>query len=266
MRALLSVATAVFAVGLAQAPARAQPADDEAIQISRTHFERAQRYEELEDWPRAAAEYEEAYRHYPAPGFLFNLGEVYRLAGDAERAVYYFERYLEEDPHGRGSAAARESLAELKEAVADKQADEPEAAADAEPAEPEHEFEADDLGEVVAQPRAQNSGRTLQIAGIATAGVSAALFSTGIVYGARASSISSELSSTSQFSNERYDQGRKANRRMYVMYGLGTATAATAGALYFFGHQQNAAESRGAITLSPALTPGGLGIFASGTF
>src|SRR5512137_45783 len=84
------------------------------IAAAKQHFTRAQDYQDSGQFDQAADEYLAAYQLYPDPEFLFDVGEVYRLKRDKRRAVEYFEKYLELDPDGRGSADARASVAALK--------------------------------------------------------------------------------------------------------------------------------------------------------
>jgi len=49
---------------------------------------------QLRHYARAAKLYEEAYEAAPAPFFLFNIAQAYRLAGDCESALHFFKEYL----------------------------------------------------------------------------------------------------------------------------------------------------------------------------
>jgi len=68
------------------------------------------------DYDRAIAFYMRAFALDPHPLLLFNVGQVYRLAGCPQRAIPFYERYLMLEPKGAQSAVAREFLAELKRA------------------------------------------------------------------------------------------------------------------------------------------------------
>lgn len=85
--------------------------------LARRDAELAQRAYDARDFERAGAEYAEAYRQAPLPGFLFNLGQCERQLGHRERAASYFRRYLELAPAGRHVPFARELLREVQSPV-----------------------------------------------------------------------------------------------------------------------------------------------------
>ncbi len=104
--------------------ARAQkPEPDQAdIAAAKKHFTAARAHQNAGRFEEAAKEYLAAYELFPDAEFLFNVGEVYRLEGDKQRAVEYFEKYLKLDPNGRGSADARASVEALKKEIAAEEA------------------------------------------------------------------------------------------------------------------------------------------------
>jgi hypothetical protein len=53
----------------------------------------------------------------PDPKLLFNIGQAYRRKGDLANAIVWFRRYLEADPTGPGSRAARSLIDKLESAV-----------------------------------------------------------------------------------------------------------------------------------------------------
>lgn len=66
----------------------------------------------------ALQKYQEAYELKPVPGLLFNLGQCHRQLGNAERALFYFKRYLESGPPAGQAKATRELVTKLEEKVA----------------------------------------------------------------------------------------------------------------------------------------------------
>lgn len=58
--------------------------------------------------------YNKAYDAVPHPEILFDLGQAYRLKGDAVSAVDYYERYLTVEPRGRVASDATHWIAELR--------------------------------------------------------------------------------------------------------------------------------------------------------
>lgn len=109
-RLVLSVLLVACASATAHADDTAS-ADD--VAAAKEHYARAIDHQASERYPEAVVEYLAAYELYASPELLYNVGEVYRLAGDDEAAVDYFGRYLELDPEGRGAARARRVVDQL---------------------------------------------------------------------------------------------------------------------------------------------------------
>ena len=55
---------------------------------------RAQVHYDLGEYGQAIADYEDAYRIAKTPGFLYNLAQSYRLAGDCVTASSMYRNYL----------------------------------------------------------------------------------------------------------------------------------------------------------------------------
>jgi tetratricopeptide (TPR) repeat protein len=262
MRALpIAVSCLLASMILGAGGSWAQPAEPDVADVeqARLHFERAQQYELLEDWERAALEYRRAYEHYAAPEFLFNIGEAYRLLGDPERAIRYYEAYLRVDPEGRGSAAARESIGELREELAADEASsaEEEGAATQGPDVP--------LRHQAPPDRLASGGRALRAVGFAGIGAGAAALATSVYFGQRASSISDEVSAAPIFDPRRYEQGRAANRTMLITSGIG-AVAVTAGVVAYVAGSRAADREAERVSWWPDLTRDAFVISARGRF
>ena len=70
--------------------------------------------------------YVEAYRLMPLPGFLFNIAQCHRQLGHAERAGFYYRRYLALSKQTPPNAPlVRELIAEMDEAVKKQQEPKP---------------------------------------------------------------------------------------------------------------------------------------------
>jgi tetratricopeptide (TPR) repeat protein len=76
---------------------------------------------DLGKFDAALAKYEEAYTLHPAPGLLFNLGQCHRQMGNAERALFFFRRYLESKPTGPQAEATKDLIAKLEVQAAQQQ-------------------------------------------------------------------------------------------------------------------------------------------------
>lgn len=88
-------AVTCLVLGLLGTDARAEETDvAEAKRLAvsaKLHFD-------LGDYAAAIAEYGDAYRLAPRPGFLYNLGQSYRLSGDCVAASTMYRNYLRLSP------------------------------------------------------------------------------------------------------------------------------------------------------------------------
>jgi hypothetical protein len=103
----LSCAMAFVAIAAAS-PARAQPGDakgsaQELAARAKAHFDHA-------EYAAAASDYREAYRLWPSPGLLFNLGQAYRLAGDCLHASQAYREFLHLQPDSPYRATVEQNL------------------------------------------------------------------------------------------------------------------------------------------------------------
>lgn len=104
--------TRALAVGaLIAALAGAAHADGKAD--AKLHHARGRAAFEAGQYESAIAQFELAYKSYPAPEFLFNLAQVYRKLWRCE-ARKYLEQFLATKPEPREEAAARKILAEVE--------------------------------------------------------------------------------------------------------------------------------------------------------
>ena len=54
---------------------------------------------QLEEWDDAIREWEAGFRIKPAPQFLFNLAQAYRLSKHYDKALSFYRKYLYMEPH-----------------------------------------------------------------------------------------------------------------------------------------------------------------------
>jgi hypothetical protein len=92
----------------------ADTADNEA----RAHFARAEKSFSLGNFEAALTAYEAAYDAKPLPGFLFNIAQCHRQLGNAQRALFFYERYLELAPRSPNREAARALIADQRARLA----------------------------------------------------------------------------------------------------------------------------------------------------
>lgn len=88
---------------------------DKGERAARGHFQRAEKSFNLGKFEEALTAYEAAYEAKPLPGFLFNMAQCQRNLGNAERAVFFYERFLALDPGTKNRALVEELLAEQRQ-------------------------------------------------------------------------------------------------------------------------------------------------------
>jgi tetratricopeptide (TPR) repeat protein len=123
----LTLALAVLVASLA-APSGAR-ADD--TQRAKEFFQQGTTYFNLGDFDKAIDAFQEAYKAKPDPLFLYNIGQAYRLKGDAAKAIFFYRGYLRNSPKAPNRAEVEAKISALQ-----KEANEPKAPAAAPPVSP----------------------------------------------------------------------------------------------------------------------------------
>jgi tetratricopeptide (TPR) repeat protein len=120
--ALLVIGSLATSVAAQPAAAPKKQPTQQELAGARAHFKAAEAAKARGDYKAAATEYLAAHELFPDPEFFFNVGEVYRLAGDEPDALTYYQKYLDLEPGGRGAAAARTAVDQLRRSIAAQQA------------------------------------------------------------------------------------------------------------------------------------------------
>jgi hypothetical protein len=115
--AMLCAATAPICVGNAGAEEPPAANAEDAEQRSRAHFKIGRYHLELHQYDEAIREFEIGYRYKPLPLFLYNIAQVAALAGQREKALEYYERYLAASPKAPERAEVQKNIAQLKRAL-----------------------------------------------------------------------------------------------------------------------------------------------------
>jgi tetratricopeptide (TPR) repeat protein len=103
-----------FSVGAT--PARA----DDAEQKSRTHFQLGREHLELREYDEAIHEFEIGYQLKPLPLFLYNIAQVAYTAGEKQKALDNYRRYLKASPHAPERALVTARIDELEQVLANE--------------------------------------------------------------------------------------------------------------------------------------------------
>ncbi len=83
---------------------------------AREHAQKGKAFMDLAKYNEAAAEYEAAYADKPDPALLLNLAQAYRLAGNADKAIFFYRKYLQHVPKSPYRADIEEKIAALEKA------------------------------------------------------------------------------------------------------------------------------------------------------
>ncbi len=106
------VAAAVAFVVLAAQTAHADPESE-----AQEHFKRGVKLYNLGHFQEAIPEFEKAYDFDPQPILLFNIAQSHRQNGNKERALFFYRRYLEQEPNTTKRADVEQRMKELAQAV-----------------------------------------------------------------------------------------------------------------------------------------------------
>jgi len=266
--------------GSVAAQPKAKPTPKQ-LEEARAHFKAAEAAKAKGDFKTAAVEYLAAYERFEDPEFFFNVAEVYRLANDEQTALTYYTKYLELDPNGRGAATARTAVDALRRSIAAKEDAAKHAAEEAakqQAAEAAQKQQADPARQTAPVAQAapapepvdsavpESPGRSMRIAGLATAGAGAVALGVGVVFGLKAQAISKEAAEWDQFDQQRFNEGKSAETTMFILTGVGGAAVVAGGVLYFLGYRAGKTTNADTVTFLPTLGAGHAGFAATGRF
>jgi len=266
---LLGAGLALIGLG---ARAEAQPPEAE-----RLYHEGQQAYDDKR-YDAALALWQRSYALSKRPGLLFNIAQAFRLRGedgDCARAVGSYKKFLRLDSGTARHTAAEAFIDELAECAKATPAPEDEPTT-ADP--PEDGTAQTPAGDPEAAPERRSgsagrqadtepvrstgssSGTALRVIGgiVAAGGVATAVV--GVYAGAQARQLSGELTrecmNGCQWSNiaARDAEGRSAEQRQWILYGVGTGGLVVGVALYYLG----ARAAAPAVAVAPGAGGGGL--------
>jgi hypothetical protein len=72
--------------------------DDPQAAEARRHYEEGTKAFNLGEYPRAVSEFKAAYNAKPDPLLLYNIGQSFRLGGDASQALFFYRSFLRNMP------------------------------------------------------------------------------------------------------------------------------------------------------------------------
>ena len=266
-----AVLTLAEPAGAQGPPSSPEPAAlDEAKALSR----QAEVDYKLAHFDISLEEYSAAYRKYPTPGLLLNIGQCQRMLKNDEQAIFFYKGYLRDKPDASNRAVVEGLIEDATRRLEVQRAD---AAA-------EQQRLADEQARVQAAlvvtpppvapvaPVSSTSFRpALRVAGVATAGVGLALVATGVYFGLHAASDSNALEQSAaqrqtwSAADRAVDSdGTSSARAATALYVAGGIAVATGAALAFLGWPRKGAGA--ATTASVGAVPGGAALWLRGEF
>ena len=114
LRSCVAVLLALTLSTVAVSPAWA---GDDTTRAAREHFNRGRKLYDLQRFSEAATEYEKAYELRDDPSLLFNIGQAYRGAGEAQKALGFDRAFLRRVPDAPNAAITRTLIDDLRRTI-----------------------------------------------------------------------------------------------------------------------------------------------------
>src|SRR4051812_16494594 len=105
---------AIVVIALGGGRARAE---DERVPEAQRRYEAGMASYHLEEYDKAIEEWEAGYRLKPAPQFLYNIAQAYRLSKRPEKALSFYQKYLKLDPKATNRGEVERHIAALTKIV-----------------------------------------------------------------------------------------------------------------------------------------------------
>jgi hypothetical protein len=117
MRILAVVVVLGLVVGSFAEVARADDA-----QRAKELYEEGTRYFDLGQFDKAIDAWQAGYRQKADSRFLYNIAQAYRLAGDANKAIFFYKGYLRNSPKASNRAEVEQKIQTLQKQAGDESA------------------------------------------------------------------------------------------------------------------------------------------------
>jgi hypothetical protein len=102
----------MVAIVLVAAGATTARADD--AQKARELFTQGNTYFDLGQFDKAIDAWQNGYQLKNDPGFLYNIAQAYRTMGDAQKAIFFYKRYLSNSPKARNRSEVEQKIEALQ--------------------------------------------------------------------------------------------------------------------------------------------------------
>jgi tetratricopeptide (TPR) repeat protein len=108
----------ILVAGVLPATASADEARD-----ARMLYEKGMAHYRLQEYEQAIEKWQAAFRLRPAPQFLYDLGQAYRLSKQWDKALHYYRNYLSMYPTAPNRGDVERQITTLEELVASGETD-----------------------------------------------------------------------------------------------------------------------------------------------
>lgn len=208
------------------------------------------------DHAAAIALYEQAYLYDPDPALLPILATEYRHVGLPNDAISYFCQYLTAQPKGTQAAYAKTQVIAIRNELGQRVSND-------RVCEAPRSIQVDFLTPRPTREPSRPNISKREIAGIASATLGAASLAVAVYYGAKAKSISDDI--TGHDTNETWpenigdleERGQRYESRQNMFLLAGGAAIVTGGILYFTGRADRLSSET---IVAPTVSPSGAGI------
>lgn len=221
----------------------------------------------------SAEQYQAAYDLVPHPLMLYNLAQVYRLAGEAERSLQFYEDFLKADPVGEAADFARKYVKILERKVAKAKARE-DVDEDQDWLPDEDDDDNADDGDDGTGGKGSSAGGSdsMRYGGLGLAAAGLASIAVGVKFGLDARDISDYLTSypLEMWKDEDLllqEEGKSAEQKMFILTGVGAALIIGGGVLYYLGGEERVPDNdSSAVRLTPSIDAHSAGWSLAGRF
>src|SRR5260370_1059621 len=94
-------------------------ADD--AQRARELFKEGTTFFDVGQFDKVIEAWQRGYKEKPDPGFLYNIGQAYRLSGDPHKAIFFYRGFLRNSPKAPNRADIEQKIAALQKQIADQE-------------------------------------------------------------------------------------------------------------------------------------------------
>jgi hypothetical protein len=112
VRARAFLVALMVAIVLVASGATTARADD--AQKARELFTQGNTYFDIGQFDKAIDAWQTGYQLKNDPGFLYNIAQAYRTMGDAQKAIFFYKRYLSNSPKARNRAEVEQKIEALQ--------------------------------------------------------------------------------------------------------------------------------------------------------